>query len=109
MVHAPQIEIVQGNTAPDIEITIQRNGNVVDIGSGSTVDLILSLDGDIVNAGHQSCTVTSASTGVITYTPVTGDFSATGDYLGDVLITYNGGRIEICREQLEVNVRAKLV
>lgn len=108
MVHTPQLNIVQGNTAPDIEITIQRNGNTVSLAAGDTVDLILSTDSTIVNAGHQSCVVTDRSNGVVTYTPQSGDFTQTGDYLGDVRITYAGGRIEICRDQLSVSVRAKL-
>lgn len=107
MVHAANLSIVQGNTAPDIYITVQRNGNVVDL-TGCTVDLILSLSGTIKNSGHQTCTIQDADAGIVSYQPAINDFDTAGDYLGDVKITYSDSSVEICREQLSINVRAKL-
>lgn len=107
MVHAANLSIVQGNTAPDIYITVQRNGNVVDL-TGCTVSLILSLDGTITNTGHQICTIDDADGGVVFYRPATGDFSTAGDYVADVKIVYSDASIEICQEQMTISVRAKL-
>jgi hypothetical protein len=101
------LNIVEDNTAPDIQITIQRNGDTVALGT-APVDLILSLNGTIINAGHQACTIVSATNGIIQYTATAADFATAGDYLGDVRINYVGGRVEICRDQLQVDVRAKL-
>lgn len=107
MVHAANLEIVQGNTAPDFQVTVQRNGNVVDL-TGCTVSLILSLSGTVTNTGHQTCTIDDADAGVVSYRPQTGDFATAGDYLADVKIEYADSRVEICQEQMTIGVRAKL-
>lgn len=102
-----QLNIVEDNTAPDIVITIQRAGNTIDL-TGATVKLILSLNGTITNTGHQDCIMTDAEEGIVTYTIQAADFQTAGDYLADVKITYQDNTVEIVRDQLSINARAKL-
>ncbi len=102
-------QIVQNNTAPSYVITCQRDGTAIDLTSAS-VELILEekSSGDITNTGHQSCTVTSASSGIISYTAESTDFPNKGTYIGDIKVTYSGGGFEILYQQAKWKVRQKI-
>lgn len=99
--------IVEDNTAPPIEITCKRDGVVIDL-TGSTVDLIISSGTALTNTGHTSCSITSATTGVVEYQPQTGDFSNPGTYSCDVQVTYGDGTIERLYDRLKVKARRKV-
>lgn len=104
---ATTIKLVQGNTAPPIDLTLDRDGSVIDL-TGCTVSLIISQNNAITNAGHQSCTITSPATaGKIRYLPQAADF-ATGSAVADVKITYSDTTVEILYEQAKFRVRSKL-
>lgn len=99
---------VEDNNAPNIALTLKRNGTVIDL-TGASVDLIIKNadTNEITNAGHQACTVTDATGGIIAYVPAAGDVSAEGRYLAEVKITYSGGKIEILHERVVIVARAK--
>lgn len=101
--------IVQNNTAPAYEITCQRDGVDIDL-SSATVELILQekSSGDITNVGHQTCTVTDATGGVISYAAESTDFPNKGRYVGDIKVTYGGGGVEILYNQAAWQVRNKI-
>lgn len=54
-----------------------------------------------------SCTITSASTGVISYTAIAGDFPTTGTYVADISINWGSGT-EILYAQARWKVRAAI-
>lgn len=96
-----------GNTSPSIQVVVKRNGVVIDLTSATNVDLAIRREstGLTTNTGHQSCTITTAASGIVTYTPQAGDFSFEGRYLGDVKVTFSGGGIEHIYELLLVLAR----
>lgn len=92
-----------GNTAPDLVITCERNGVVIDI-TGATVTLALRNEQTLetTNTGAQSCTLTTPATGIITYPARAQDFPRVGRYHGSVKITYAGGKFEWLRDLILV-------
>lgn len=101
------IKVVEDNTAPTIDLTLEREGVAIDL-TDADVDLIISDGSSITNTGHQACTVTDADTGEVSYQPEAGDFPTAGSYKGDIKITYADTTYEILYEQLKVKARAKL-
>lgn len=103
---ATLIKIVAGNTAPPFSVTVKRSGTAIDL-TGCTVSIIIAKGSTITQAGG-SCTITSASGGVISYSPQTTDFPTAGTYKADVKVTYGDGNWEIIYDQLKVKARKKL-
>ena len=103
------LKIVEQNTAPPIVITCQRtDGTIIDL-TGCSVKLIITNGTVQTNSAHPSCTVTTPTAGVITYTPQSGDFPIAGTYTCDVVITYGGGGIETLYDQLKIKARLKVL
>lgn len=101
--------IVTGNTAPAYQITCERDGSGIDL-SGATAELILQekSTATVTNSGHQSCTVVTAASGIISYTAESTDFPDKGTYVADIKITYGDGGIEILYNQAKFKVRQKI-
>lgn len=90
------LKAVELNTAPAYEITCERDdGSIIDL-TGTTVTMKLYLGTTQTNttSGHDACTITSASGGVITWQPKTGDLPNSGTYKGDVKVTYGDTTFE---------------
>lgn len=103
---AASFKTVVGNTAPTFVITCTRDGSAIDL-TGATVTLILKKSGgSITNTGHQTCTLVTAASGVISYTATSVDFPNAGRYIGDVRVVYSGGGIEILYQQARWVARA---
>jgi len=100
------LKTVAGNTAPPLQITCERSGSAINLTS-CTVKLVIAKGATITQAGRNA-TITSASTGVITYTPLTTDFPTAGSYKVDVVITYSDLSVEVLYNQLKVKARAKI-
>lgn len=98
---------VQNNTAPNIILTLDRSGQVINV-TGCTVDLIMNLNGGVVNTGHTSCTLTNPTGGIVTYVPQVGDFATNGTYNCEVRITYGDGTVETLYQNFQIVVRTKL-
>ena len=107
---ATNFYIVEDNTAPAYQITCERDGEAIDL-TGSSVTLIIKSksSGSITNTGHQTCTLVTAASGIISYTAESTDFPSAGRYVGDVKVTYSGGGIEILYSQVKWKVRTKIV
>ena len=73
------LKIVEGNTAPPFSI------------------------------GHTACTNSNPTTGVVIYTPQTGDFATAGSYTCDVAITYANLSVETIYDQLKITARLKVL
>jgi hypothetical protein len=100
------LKTVAGNTAPPLVITCERDGAAINL-TGCTVQLIIAKGATITQAGR-TATLTTAASGIITYTPLVTDFPSAGTYKGDVKVTYGDGSIEILYEQLKMKARAAL-
>lgn len=99
-------KIVTGNTAPTYVITCTRDGTAIDL-TGATITLILKKrGGSVTNTGHQTCTLVTPASGIISYTALAADFATVGTYTGDVKVVYSGGGIEILFQQARWRVRA---
>lgn len=96
---------VQGNTAPAFQVTLKRNGTVINL-VGATVKLSImdAQTREVTNAGHQSATLVDAANGVIGYTPQIGDFND-GRHFGKAIVTYTGGAIEQLHEVVQIIAR----
>jgi hypothetical protein len=101
-------KIVEDNTAPDYVITCTRDGSAIDLTTASAVTLIIknSASGTITQTG-KAATITSATTGVITYRADATDFPSAGTYLADINITWSTGT-EILYSQAKFKVRSKI-
>lgn len=105
------LKTVAGNTAPPLLITCERQNAD---GTFSPINLtgcavILTIKGSTVTQTNGVCTVaTPASSGVVQYVPLAGDFPVAGSYKGDVRVYYTDGTMEILYDTLKVKARAKL-
>lgn len=85
---------VVGNTDPTEAIILKRDGIIIDLTSATGVDMIIKNAETlvVVNSGHQACTINApATSGSISYEPVSTDFATAGRYLGSVKITRPSG------------------
>lgn len=100
------IKSVEGNTAPPLTLTCQRQGVAINL-SGCTVDLIITSANVQTNTGHTSCTVTDVANGVVTYVRLTGDTPTAGLYYCDLKVTYADTTFEVLYTQLKLDVGIK--
>lgn len=101
-----KIVTVQGNTSPDLAITLWREGQPINLTGVTAVILILTgSTGSVTNTGHQTCTVTDATGGKISYSVTTGDFATAGNYSGEVQVTFASGKVEKIYETFSVKAR----
>ena len=100
--------LTEDNTAPGLSVTCTRDGTAIDLSTATKVELIIEdSSGTITQAGREA-TITTAVSGIITYTPIVTDFPSAGTYSADIKITYTGGGVEILYKQLKFKVRAKI-
>lgn len=98
------IKIVAGNTAPPWQLTAKRAGIAIDL-TGCTVALILVKGNTVTNAGHQACSLVTATAGVVSYPPLTTDAASPGKYKADLKVTYPNATFEILYDQLVIQAR----
>lgn len=98
------IKIVAGNSAPPWVVTCKRKGVAIDI-TGCLVDLILVKGSTVKNTGHQTCTIVTATSGIVSYSPEITDCPVKGKYKADLKVTYPDATIEILYDQLIVKAR----
>lgn len=101
---------VQGNTAPDIIISLKRNKRAIDLSDASAVDFTIKhpKTKQITNSDHTTCAVLDAEAGQIGYSGEDTDFDGAKERMefeGEVKITYDSGRIEYIYEKLILIVR----
>lgn len=98
---------VKGNTAPGLEITLQRkNGSPIPLTDATSVILRLKSmrTKTIVNTGHQTCGIVDAENGIINYPVQVGDY-ADSNYKAEVKITYTDGGVRTIYDQLIIEPR----
>lgn len=100
---------VETNTAPTVNLTLEHNGVAIDLTGASVILVIVNANtGIVTNSGHQSCTITSAISGKVSYTAQATDFPAGGRYTGGVKITYPSGQVERLYENIVIIIRSKI-
>lgn len=99
-----KIFTVATNTAPALVLTATRGKVVVPL-NATTVTLIITKSGAVTNTGHQTCTITDAPNGIVSYTRQTGDIPTAGSYTCDLKITYADTTFEILYDQLQIIAR----
>jgi hypothetical protein len=101
---------VVGNTAPTIQITLKRNGTVIDL-SGATGVVMAIRDEmtEVTTNSVQTCSIVAPATGgIVSYVPAISDFPREGRYVGDVKVSYTDGTTEHIAEILVVIARAAI-
>lgn len=105
----PNFFIVEDNTAPSYVITCTRDGSALDLTIATDVSLIIQRKSDkVITQTGNSAVITTAASGIITYTAQATDFPSKGKYVADIKITYAGGGIEIMYGQAVWQVRSKI-
>ena len=105
---ATTLNVVQHNTAPQFQITCQRDdGSIINL-TNCTATLQLYRGTTKMNNGHEACTVLNATGGVIGWEPGSGDLSLPGTYKGDVVVTDVNGGVETLFQNVILKARAKL-
>lgn len=100
------ITTVAGNTAPPITLTAKRSGVVIDLTSATSVKLYIYNSAKAqTNTGHETCTITSAAGGIVTYARQTADIPTKGTYKGDMKVTYSDTTFEILYSILKISAR----
>lgn len=81
----------------------------MDLTNATTVTLIIKnkATGVITQSG-KNAVITTAASGIITYTSDATDFPTAGKYVADVKVTYSSGGIEILYGQAKWKVRSKI-
>lgn len=101
------ISTVEGNTAPPLILTCQRQGTPINL-TGCSVNLIIANSQNVItNTGNQACSVTDVINGIISYVRGTGDIPIAGTYFGDIQVIYGDGTQEILWQQLKLVVAKK--
>lgn len=98
---------VVGNTEPQIVLTLLLGGVPINL-TGNTVDLFMNLKGTVVNTGHTLCALTTPLSGIVTYTPHTGDFATSGTYNCEARITYGDTTLQTIYQTFQIQVRDNL-
>lgn len=102
---ATTLKVVEQNTAPQYQITCQRDdGTIIDL-TNTTVTLNLYKGSTKTNTGHENCTIITAASGLVGWQPQTGDLSGPGSFKGDVQVTYTDATFEVLYGQLLLKAR----
>lgn len=104
---AQKLLIVEENTAPDIQMTLNRDGSPINLTTVSAIDLYITLNGVVTNS-VTACSVVDPLLGTIVYTPGVNDFTDPGAYNAEVVITYGDGTVETIYEKFKIQARTKL-
>lgn len=102
------LKSVVNNTAPAYQITCDRDDGTVIVLTGCTVTMKLYKGRTQTNtaSGHDACTLVTAASGIISWTPKAGDLPSAGKYLGDVKVTYADATFEVLYGKFQLKVRA---
>lgn len=104
-----RIKTVAGNTAPPLTLTAKRSGSAIDLTSATSVKLyIINAAGTQTNTGHETCTITSAAAGIVTYTRQAGDIATKAIYKGELKVTYTDTTQEVLYDIILIDARARL-
>lgn len=101
---------VEDNTAPALEITLNRNGSPINL-DGATVTLAIQnkKTKEITNTGHQTCSIADPDSGSIAYQVEVDDFPDPNvDYLAEIKIVHSSGRSERIYDLISVSLRNKI-
>ncbi len=93
MSHGTDFFIKEGDTSPDLQVTLKDgDGNAVDV-SGAAIVFSMSAGG-VVKTSEQTVTLVTASSGVVKYPWVAGDTDTPGTFIGEFEVTFAGGAIQ---------------
>jgi len=101
------IQLVQGDTNPDLEFQIVQGGNPVDL-TGCTVYFTMKKIGGSVKIDNAVCTIVDAENGLAKYEWQEGDTSEAGNYEGEVRVVDASGEIQTGYEKIKIRIREKI-
>lgn len=104
---AKALNVVEGNTAPQFQITCDRpDGSIINL-TNCTVTAFLYLNKVQTNVGHEASSVTilTASEGLIGWQPGVGDFSGKGQFKMNVKVVYSDSTVEVLYNQALFSAR----
>lgn len=101
------IKTVEGNTAPPLILTCQRDNVAINLTGCSVALAIWQNNTTLTNVGHQGCTTTDVINGIVSYVRQAGDMTTAGNYFCDLIVTYSDDTIETLYTQLKLIVGKK--
>lgn len=104
---ATNFKIVEDNTAPSYVITCTRDGDAIDLSTADSATVIIARGSTITQAG-KAAVITTAASGIITYTADATDFPSAGKYKADIQVNWSGGGTERLYKQATWKVRTKI-
>ena len=100
-----QIKMVQNDTLPVLEVTLNQDGCPIDL-TGCTVKFYMkNADSGAVKINGEEMDIVSAEDGTCRYNWTATDTNTVGDYLGEVEVTYPSGKIQTAYKQLVIIIR----
>lgn len=98
------IELVQNDTLPTLDFTIQKDGISYDL-TGCTVYFSMQNENGTIKINKQTCTVVSASNGTCHYTLQSGDTNEAGQFSGEVTVIDGSGKIQTSYDNIPIIIR----
>lgn len=104
-----KLHITQGDSAPDWQFTVKRDGAVVNLTGATKVELKLhsTVDGSITNSADDDCTIDTPTSGLVTYNLKTTDTPHAGVFLGDLVVTFSPTQVETDPDYVVIYARPK--
>lgn len=89
------IKWTQGDSAPDQPFIIKQNRTALNL-TGASVKFKIGRSDTLaqINAGHDTCTITSATLGAVTYPLVSSDTATAGSFTGELEVTFSTGKVQ---------------
>lgn len=100
-------QLVKNDTAPRLNLTLKQGSSPIDL-TDATVLFKFRKKGALKNVFSRPCTILDAVSGTCYYDWQSGDLAATGEYVGEIEITFPTGLIHTCTELLKFNIRNDL-
>lgn len=102
------IQITTGDTVPWKFTVKDETGAAVDLTSATVVFYMRKRGSTTNKINGSSVTVTSASGGVLTYSPTTNDVNTAGTYDAEIWITDSNGKVQKPFEFIPIRIRESL-
>jgi hypothetical protein len=101
------IEIVQHDTLPLLEFTIEKNNAVFNL-SGYTVVFSMMDENGTLKVNKQPCTVVSAAAGTCTYQLQSDDTNVAGQFQGEISVVDSNGDVQTTYDHIPIVIRQQV-
>lgn len=101
------IELVQNDTLPFLDFTIEKDGVAVNLTS-ATVVFSMKNDKGVRKIDKQACSLVTPLSGICRYELQLGDTDTAGTFNGEIQITFPGGTKQTSFENIPVVIKGEI-